>query len=205
MPLRADLLNPIPGDNPSGVNLRYDPVTDKIKEARRERSRCPSRRVEDRAEDGGLHPGHQDWPAMPSPRKVKTFRSRSGWRTRTSGRRASPCWRPRFEFLQNLLEQFWDTLYPEIEDGDVEVRSAPLGVVRRQARRAHQSAFAHLNKLNWTDVPGVPPGGLRGGRQHARKGGTRATRIKEGKITAEEFDEAAAPLPQASTWTSGAP
>ena len=36
MPLRDDLLDPIPGDNPSGVNLRYDPVTDKIKEARRE-------------------------------------------------------------------------------------------------------------------------------------------------------------------------
>src|SRR4051794_33003329 len=36
MPLRADLLTPIPGDNPSGTNLRYDPVIDKIKEARRE-------------------------------------------------------------------------------------------------------------------------------------------------------------------------
>ena len=36
MPLRNDLLNPIPGDNPSGRNLRYDPVFDKVKEARRE-------------------------------------------------------------------------------------------------------------------------------------------------------------------------
>ena len=36
MPFRDDLLNPIPGDNPAGANLRYDPVTDKIKEARRE-------------------------------------------------------------------------------------------------------------------------------------------------------------------------
>src|SRR5215471_5556878 len=36
MPLRDDLLNPISEENPSGVNLRYDPVTDKIKEARRE-------------------------------------------------------------------------------------------------------------------------------------------------------------------------
>ena len=36
MPLRDDLLDPIPGENPSGANLRYDPVTDKIKEARRE-------------------------------------------------------------------------------------------------------------------------------------------------------------------------
>ena len=36
MPFRADLLNPIPGDSPSGVDLKYDPITDKIKEARRE-------------------------------------------------------------------------------------------------------------------------------------------------------------------------
>ncbi|MBS1860035.1 MAG: type VI secretion system ImpA family N-terminal domain-containing protein, partial [Acidobacteria bacterium] len=41
MPLRDDLLQPIAGDNPSGVNLRYDPVTDKIKEARREDINAP--------------------------------------------------------------------------------------------------------------------------------------------------------------------
>src|SRR5579871_4861592 len=41
MPLRSDLLNPIPGDNPSGPNLRYDPITDKIKEARREEVDAP--------------------------------------------------------------------------------------------------------------------------------------------------------------------
>src|SRR6201994_45361 len=35
MPLRDDLLTPIPGDNPSGVNLQYDvKVFDVIKEAR---------------------------------------------------------------------------------------------------------------------------------------------------------------------------
>ncbi len=36
MPLRDDLLNPIPGDNPSGASLRYDKVYDQIKEARTE-------------------------------------------------------------------------------------------------------------------------------------------------------------------------
>ena len=41
MPLRDDLLNPIPGDNPSGANLRYAPVYDKIKEARREDDDAP--------------------------------------------------------------------------------------------------------------------------------------------------------------------
>src|SRR6266516_4572274 len=35
MPLPEGLLNPIPGGNHSGQNLRYDPVYDKIREARR--------------------------------------------------------------------------------------------------------------------------------------------------------------------------
>ena len=39
MPLREDILVPIPGENPSGIDLRYDTkllVLDKIKEARRQ-------------------------------------------------------------------------------------------------------------------------------------------------------------------------
>ena len=35
MPLPEGLLSPIPGQNPSGQDLRYDPVYDKIREARR--------------------------------------------------------------------------------------------------------------------------------------------------------------------------
>src|ERR1039458_1690319 len=35
MPLPDNLLNPIPGENPSGQDLRYAPIYDQIKEARR--------------------------------------------------------------------------------------------------------------------------------------------------------------------------
>src|ERR1700758_454748 len=42
MPFPDDLLNPIEGANPSGTNLRYDPVYDKIKEARREEDQPPA-------------------------------------------------------------------------------------------------------------------------------------------------------------------
>src|SRR5581483_1943047 len=41
MPLRNDLLNPISAGKPSGDNLRYAPVYDKIKEARREDDDAP--------------------------------------------------------------------------------------------------------------------------------------------------------------------
>src|ERR1035438_1130084 len=41
MPLRNDLLNPISAENPAGENLRYAPVYDKIKDARREDDTAP--------------------------------------------------------------------------------------------------------------------------------------------------------------------
>src|SRR5689334_21302129 len=48
--LRDELLDPISGESPGGIALRYDPVYDKIKEARRE------------AEDAwGGEPKKADW------------------------------------------------------------------------------------------------------------------------------------------------
>ena len=41
MPLRDDVLTPIAGENPSGANLRWDSVYDKIKDARRSDSEGP--------------------------------------------------------------------------------------------------------------------------------------------------------------------
>src|SRR5690349_24538949 len=41
MTLREELLTPIPGTNPAGVELRSDPVYDKIKLARREDDEMP--------------------------------------------------------------------------------------------------------------------------------------------------------------------
>src|SRR5262245_16626261 len=41
MALRDELLSPVPGGKPGGVDLRYDPIYDKIKEARREDDDAP--------------------------------------------------------------------------------------------------------------------------------------------------------------------
>ena len=42
MALPENILTPIPGANPGGVNLRYDPISEKIKEARREDDVLPT-------------------------------------------------------------------------------------------------------------------------------------------------------------------
>src|SRR6185436_10729240 len=125
MPLRDDLLNPIAGDNPSGANLRYAPVFDKIKEARRE---------EDDAPQG-------DWKRDRKTADSKTVIKLAGETLATKSKDLQlAAWiteaqlrlegfsglRQGLDLIRGLIENFWDTLYPEIEDGDLELRVAPV-------------------------------------------------------------------------------
>jgi type VI secretion system protein ImpA len=128
MPLRADLLNPIPGENPSGPNLRYDPVYDQIKEARRQ-------------DDAGPQGDWQRERKVADYIKVidlagKTLAERSKdlqlavWLTEAAlNREKFSGLQQGLDVLRGLLEQFWDTFYPEIEDGDLEPRIVLLGWV----------------------------------------------------------------------------
>src|ERR1700761_130010 len=125
MPLRTDLLTPIEGENPSGVNLRYDPVIDKIKEARREDIDAPpgAWKTAVKTADFGL--------VIKLASDVIAKRSKdlqvAVWLVEAHVRREGlPVIGSCFKFVHELLEQFWDTLYPEIEDGDVELRAGPL-------------------------------------------------------------------------------
>ena len=127
MPLREDILAPILGDNPSGIDLRYDKllIYDQIKEARRE--------------DDDLSQG--DWQI---PRKTADFPlvvklaqdaiatvskdlQLAAWLTeallQTEGFAGL---REGLELCLGLMTRFWHTLYPASEDGDLEFRAAPL-------------------------------------------------------------------------------
>src|SRR5207244_13591014 len=113
MPLRDDLLNPRPGENPSGANLRYDPVYDKIKEARREDDDAPQgewtheRKVAEWKQVVKLA-----GEALATKSKDLQL---AAWLTEATLRTVgfagllaglTP--------LQALSENFWDTLYPEL-------------------------------------------------------------------------------------------
>jgi len=73
MPLRDDLLNPIPGENPSGESLRYAPVFDKIKEARRADDDAPQGewQFERKTAD---YLWRSNWPARRWPPRAKIYR-----------------------------------------------------------------------------------------------------------------------------------
>lgn len=125
MPLRDDLLNPIAGDNPAGTDLRYDPIYDKIKEARRE---------EDDAPQGEWTRARKvaDWPLVTKlcgdalATKTKDLQL-AAWLAEAMLRREGFAgFRASLDLMRAYLETFWDHLYPEIEDGDLELRAAPL-------------------------------------------------------------------------------
>ena len=125
MPLRDDLLEPIAGENPSGPSLRYDRVYDQIKEARTE-------------EDDSLPVG--EWQraakkadfnlAIKLAGEALATRSKDlqllAWLTEAHIKREGigllpPCLR----LFLAMQEQFWETLHPEIEDGDSRLRAMP--------------------------------------------------------------------------------
>src|SRR5579862_4883413 len=130
MPLRDDLLQPIPGANPGGANLRYDPVYDKIKEARREDDDVPQG-------DWARARKVADWPLVVKlagdalATKSKDLQL-AAWLTEALLRQESlGGLRAGLGLLHGLVDRFWDHLYPELEDGDLELRAAPLDWVGR--------------------------------------------------------------------------
>ncbi len=128
MSLRDELLTPIEGGNPSGEYLRYseaDNSYDKTRDARRqdsddagdldegERKRADFRRVIELASEALATKTKDLWLAC-------WLAEALTWENGTPGLREG------LEVLDGLLETFWDTLYPEIEGGDLEARSASL-------------------------------------------------------------------------------
>ena len=126
MPLREDLLTPIPGDNPSGAYLYYAPIYDKIKEARRQdEDTGPSgvwareRKIADWnlvIKLGGEALATQSKDLQLAVWLAEAYFKKEGF----------PLLRDSFVMLRQLVENFWDTIYPVLEDGDAEFRATPL-------------------------------------------------------------------------------
>ena len=148
MPLRNDLLNPISAENPAGENLRYAPVFDKIKEARRQDDDAPQgewtyeRKV-------------ADWP-LTIKLISETLATKSkdlqlvAWlaeamliREGVSGLREV------LDLARGLLENFWEGLYPELEDGDAEFRATPLQWIGDRLEIPLKQSRLTKKGLNW--------------------------------------------------------
>ena len=201
MPVRGDLVNPIPGPNPAGTDLRYDPLYDKIKEARHEDDDAPQgdwQRARKTADYG-----------LVSKLASEALATRSkdlqlaAWLTEAQLRREGFAGlRSGLEFLRVLLVRYWDDLYPLLEDGDPELRAAPLSWVALTLSSAIRSVplnasghdffrYRESRTIGYESDAGGDPKKLQA-RQQA---------VEEGKLSAEAFDLGVEGTPKA--WYKG--
>jgi type VI secretion system protein ImpA len=131
MPFPDDLLNPIEGNNPSGVSVRYDPVFEKIKEARREEDLPPVEMSEGRRKVADNRLVVELGTDLLS-HKTKDLQL-AVWITEAllKGKGFAGL-RDGLALCRGLLDKFWDTLYPELEDGNPEWRADLLRSMTRK-------------------------------------------------------------------------
>jgi type VI secretion system protein ImpA len=120
-----ELLAPIPGENPAGEDIRYTPLYDQIREARRS------------DDDSGLGEWAFQTKAAEWPKLIKLA---SGALATKSKDLQLCAWlaeafvrvhgfaglRDGLKITTRVLEEYWDTLYPEIDEGDLEARAGLL-------------------------------------------------------------------------------
>jgi type VI secretion system protein ImpA len=197
MPLREDILNPIPGDNPSGADLRYDPFYPKIKEARRE---------DDDAPQGEMVYERKvaDWnQVLKLANDAVAAKSKdlqlAAWLTEALIRKEGfPGLRQGLELIKGMLENFWDTLYPEVEDGDAEMRAAPLEWIGSCLDQPLRQVALNKQGHDWFQykesrpIPTEEEAG-----KDSKKAEIRSARLADGKIAPEVFDRGFEGTPKA--------
>ncbi|HVU46095.1 MAG TPA: type VI secretion system protein TssA [Terracidiphilus sp.] len=191
MPLRDDLLNPIAGDNPSGANLRYEKVYDQIKEARTEDDDTIPTGAWARSVKRADYNQVIKLAGEALANKSKDLQL-AAWLTEAHVKKEGigliqPC----LQLLRDLQEQFWDTLYPEIdEDGDAGMRATPIEWTANRVSAIIREAPITRDGLNYFQYKESRSIGYEADAQYNdAKTAQREQAIADGKPTAEEFDK----------------
>lgn len=189
MPLPSDLLNPISAEKPCGENLLYDKLFDEIKEARREDDDVPSG-------DWARTRKVADWPktikliSTALTTKTKDLQL-TAWLAEAMLRREGIAGlREVLDLNRSLIETYWDTVWPELEDGDAEFRAGKLQWIGDKLDRAVRESALTRSGLNWyqfRESRAVPSEDACA--ESNEKLVTRQTLIAEGKVPPEQFDK----------------
>ena len=98
--------------------------------------------------------------------------------------------------MLGIQEQFWDTYYPEVEDGDLESRSGPFIFLNsvitpliRSLPLTHGFGEEQYSYFRWQESRATDNAGLKSQEM-------KDALIAEGKITGEQFDDAVAQTPR---------
>ncbi|HET9743030.1 MAG TPA: type VI secretion system protein TssA [Terriglobales bacterium] len=196
--LRDDLLTPIPGSNPSGESLRYDPVYDKIKEARQE--------DDDDAPQGEWQRARKkaDFPlVIKLAGEALSKRSKDlqlvAWLGEAVLRREGFAALPEcITLFRSIQDQFWDTCYPEIEDGSPELRCSPqewfasrCDYILRRLPLANRKGLDWIKYRESRTVASEQDAEGNDAKREARE-----EAIRDGKLTPEEWDEGFSATPK---------
>lgn len=187
------LLAPIPGDNASGEDLRYSQVYDDIKEARR---------YDDPLDQGEWKTEIKkaDWDRVINlavdalSGKTKDLQI-AVWLAEAlivkEGFEGSVT---AMKIISGLMRDFWDSLYPVIEDDDLEYRIAPLELMNEKlSGRIQQVPVTDplrtlgYSWLKWQESRQL---GYDADSRDKDANQKREEALAEGKITADEFDSA---------------
>ena len=190
----AAVLKPIDGDKPAGESVRYEGVYDAIQEARREDDALP---MGDWQRDVKV----ADWRAVINlgteaiAAKSKDLQIAAWVIEALAKRNGFAGLRDGFKLLQELQEIFWDGLYPEIEDGDLEFRAGPLSWLNEKLPAgireiALTDGEVQYSWNHWDESRKVD----NMGRQNPE---AMQAAIAEGKITGEQFNKAVSDTPRA--------
>lgn len=188
MPLRTDLLEPIEGSNPAGEDLTYELILDELQEARRE--------------DLDVEQGDWERPLKRADHGLAIklasdiLAKRSKDLTVAAWLSESLLWQDGFAglasgitLMKDLLDNFWDHVYPELEDDDVELRVGPLNwlgsnkldiPIKRQALNKSGHDFFQYAESRLIPTEETAASDMEAGER-------RREALEDGKLPPEEF------------------
>jgi type VI secretion system protein ImpA len=188
--MREDLLTPISDKNPSGENLRYDRVYDQIKEARS---------ADDETVPTGVWERQLKQADFNLSAKLAgdalAGRSKDLWLAVWLGEalfqlEGASMITPVLRLLLTLQQEFWDTLYPELDDGDPGMRVAPLQWAANRYTRIVCEIRLTTQGVDFFEYQAARSGGTeQDAGQNEKMRRVREQLIADGKRTSEEVDE----------------
>ena len=195
------ILAPLPGDRPAGEDLRYAPVYDEIKEARR---------ADDLLDRGDWQREIKtsDWGAViklaadalsTSTKDLQIAAWLAEALVNTDGFAGLATG---LQILNGFMQNYWEQVYPEIEEGDLDFRAASFefindkfGAYVTQIPLTDPAATNGYSFIKWQESREVgyeADTRDRYGSTDYNKTAAREEKIAEGKPSAEDFDAAVA-------------
>src|SRR3954454_19450091 len=200
MPLREDILVPIPGENPSGADLRYDTkllVLDKLKEARRQDDELAQGAWQSERKVANwlvvLKLAQETLATTSKNLQVAGYLTEALLQTeKFAGLRQG------LDLVYRLLTEFWDTIYPAIDPEDPETRedrATPLSWMNIQLEYPVRSIPLNNAGHSYIQYKESRTVGYEDQAKTDKDKKTRNTMIANGKLQPEIFDKAFSETP----------